>query len=91
MLPISPCERLMRSVSIVVPNAAAVTICLTKPSSLLTISRPVTEKTVRMIWFFFMVNAESSPYDLSAEAAASFSGAPESGTLLHSLSGSAKP
>ena len=81
----------MRSVSNVAPKAEAVTICLTKPSSLLTISRPVTEKTVLMMWFFFMVNAVPSPYALSVKAAASFSGVPETGTTSHFLWGSAKP
>ena len=81
----------MRSVSSVAPKAEAVTICLTKPSSLLTISRPVTEKTVLMMWFFFMVNAVPSPYALSVEAATSFFGVPGTGTASHVLWGSAKP
>ena len=81
----------MRSVSSVAPKAEAATICLRKPSSLLTINRPVTEKTVLMMWFFFMVNAVPSPYALSMKVATSFAGVPGTGTVSHFSLGSAKP
>ena len=81
----------MRSVSSVAPKAEAVTICLTKPSSLLTSNRPVMEKIVLTMWFFFMVNAVPSPYALFVETAASFSGVLGIDPVSHFSLGSAKP